>query len=69
MSWGQAHTVGLGPSLGVSSISSYNRGFPALCPDDSMAIVPPFHANTQWQESHYAEPQLSAKSNGLKPPN
>ena len=42
MSCGHAHTVGLLPVLGEFSITSYNRGFPALCPLDSIGNAIPF---------------------------
>src|SRR6266568_4493622 len=39
MSSGHAHTVGLLPVFGACSISSNRRGFPLLCPSDSIRMA------------------------------
>src|SRR5215469_3979473 len=39
MSSGHAQTVGLLPVFGACSISSYRRGFPWLCPSDSIRMA------------------------------
>ncbi len=38
---GQAQIVGLAPSLGAPSTTSYNLGLPALWPDDSIGMDSP----------------------------
>src|SRR5215472_11115302 len=45
MSSGQAHTVGLLPVFGACSISSYRRGFPWLCPSDSIRMASSRHSD------------------------
>src|SRR5215469_17197632 len=45
MSSGQAQTVGLLPVFGACSISSYRRGFPWLCPSDSIRMARSRHSD------------------------